>query len=166
MIYLEKSIFRGARNRSTKDRGVKEQLEFLLSYRFTANDVGLTIGCSVRTVHRRLSEHCSSEHRLSVGQFYTNISDEDSEEVVSQINQRYPRHGYRMVKGHLLRLGIQVARRRVRDSSCRVDPEGIALGWSNAIQRRTYNVYGPNALWHIDGQHGLIRWGLVIHGGE
>ncbi|KAF5331773.1 hypothetical protein D9758_018551 [Tetrapyrgos nigripes] len=25
-------------------------------------------------------------------------------------------------------------------------------------------VPGPNALWHHDGQHGLIRWGIVIHG--
>lgn len=23
---------------------------------------------------------------------------------------------------------------------------------------------GPNALWHIDGLHKLIRWGLVVHG--
>ena len=24
---------------------------------------------------------------------------------------------------------------------------------------------GPNALWHIDGHHALIRWRLVTHGG-
>ena len=89
----------------------KEQLEFLLSYRFTAHDIGVTIGCSVRTVHC-----CLSEHGLSVGQFYINISDEDLEEVVSQINQRYPRHGYRMVEGHLLRLGIQARQRDVTAS--------------------------------------------------
>jgi len=33
------------------------------------------------------------------------------------------------------------------------------------IQRRVYSVPGPNALWHLDGNHKLIRWGLVIHGG-
>ena len=24
---------------------------------------------------------------------------------------------------------------------------------------------GPNALWHIDGHHKLIRWNMVVHGG-
>ncbi len=33
-----------------------------------------------------------------------------------------------------------------------------------AIQRRGYSVPGPNALWHLDGNHKLIRWRLVIHG--
>lgn len=34
-----------------------------------------------------------------------------------------------------------------------------------AIQRRGYSVPGPNALWHLDGNHKLIHWSLVIHGG-
>ncbi len=33
-----------------------------------------------------------------------------------------------------------------------------------AIQRRTYSVLGPNTLWHVDANHKLIRWRLVIHG--
>ena len=32
------------------------------------------------------------------------------------------------------------------------------------IRCRTYSVPGPNALWHIDGHHSLIRWRMVIHG--
>ena len=32
------------------------------------------------------------------------------------------------------------------------------------IQRRTYNVPGPNSLWHIDSHHSLIQWRFVIHG--
>jgi hypothetical protein len=30
--------------------------------------------------------------------------------------------------------------------------------------RRVYNVPGPNHLWHMDGHHKLIRYGLVTHG--
>jgi hypothetical protein len=26
-------------------------------------------------------------------------------------------------------------------------------------------VEGPNCLWHIDGNHKLIKWRFVIHGG-
>src|SRR5205814_1252643 len=28
-----------------------------------------------------------------------------------------------------------------------------------------YKVAGPNALWHIDGHHKLIRWKFIIHAG-
>ena len=28
-----------------------------------------------------------------------------------------------------------------------------------------FDVDGPNSLWHIDGNHKLIRWRMVIHGG-
>ncbi|KAI6006192.1 hypothetical protein F5J12DRAFT_721182, partial [Pisolithus orientalis] len=27
-----------------------------------------------------------------------------------------------------------------------------------------YHVKWPNALWHMDGHHKLIQWGIVIHG--
>ena len=32
------------------------------------------------------------------------------------------------------------------------------------IYRRTYSVAGPSALWHLDGNHKLIKWKFVIHG--
>ena len=28
-----------------------------------------------------------------------------------------------------------------------------------------YSVEGPNSVWHIDGNHKLIRWKIVAHGG-
>ncbi|KAK7881406.1 hypothetical protein WMY93_029815 [Mugilogobius chulae] len=33
------------------------------------------------------------------------------------------------------------------------------------LQRRQYSVSGSNSLWHIDGNHKLIRWRFVVHGG-
>ena len=33
------------------------------------------------------------------------------------------------------------------------------------MRRRVYHVDGPNCLWHIDGNHKLIKWRFVIHGG-
>ena len=35
--------------------------------------------------------------------------------------------------------------------------------WYPPIQCHNYYVPGPNALWHLDGNHKMIRWGLVIH---
>ncbi|KAG8941496.1 hypothetical protein FRC03_004468 [Tulasnella sp. 419] len=63
----------------------------------------------------------------------------------------------------LRRLGHRVPVRRIRESLYRVDPVRRVFGRVK-IKRRTYKVPGPNSLWHHDGQHGLIRWGIVIHG--
>ena len=56
-------------------------------------------------------------------------------------------------------------RHRIRQSIRRIDPEGVVSRLRRALHRRTYNVTSPNALWHIDGNHRLIRWRFVIHGG-
>ena len=45
------------------------------------------------------------------------------------------------------------------------DSEGVALRFRLPVRRRSYNVRSPNSLRHIDGNHKLIRWNLVIHGG-
>ena len=52
-----------------------------------------------------------------------------------------------------------------RSSLWRVDPEGILSRTTQAtlIIRRKYCVPGSLALWHVDGNHKLIRWGFVIH---
>ena len=44
------------------------------------------------------------------------------------------------------------------DSLIRVDEAAVAMRWCRAIHRRVYQVAGPNALWHIDGNHKLIRY--------
>ncbi|KAK1161546.1 hypothetical protein AOXY_G19120 [Acipenser oxyrinchus oxyrinchus] len=49
----------------------------------------------------------------------------------------------------------------------RVDPEGVlerALSL-HTVRRRSYSVTAPQSLWHIDGNHKLIRWRIVVHGG-
>ena len=67
--------------------------------------------------------------------------------------------------GHLTAAGIRVPRSRLRASLHRVDGDGIANRRRRTIRRRVYSVEGPNSLWHIDGNHKLIRWRLVVHGG-
>ncbi|XP_046871238.1 uncharacterized protein LOC124463537 [Hypomesus transpacificus] len=48
----------------------------------------------------------------------------------------------------------------------RVNPRAVALrAMSQRLHRRSYCVTGPNSLWHLDGNHKLIRWRIVIHGG-
>ena len=61
------------------------------------------------------------------------------------------------MQGHLLAEGIRVQQLRIRECQRRVDPGGVVLRRLTSINRRRYKVNGPLALWHIDGNHKLIR---------
>lgn len=54
--------------------------------------------------------------------------------------------------------------RRIWESFAKIDPVSVRLRWVVVLSRRAYSVAGPNALYHLDGYHGLINWGFVIHG--
>jgi hypothetical protein len=73
--------------------------------------------------------------------------------------------GYRKLQGYLEGVGVHITREHARELSRALDPEGPRLRKSVMRKRRVYKVPFPNSLWHIDGQHKLIRWKFVIHGG-
>lgn len=56
---------------------------------------------------------------------------------------------------------IIIQRKRLRESIHRVSGRQPR---PSPIYRRTYSVAGPNALWHLDGNHKLVRWKFVVHG--
>ncbi|KAI9568502.1 hypothetical protein HD554DRAFT_2022046 [Boletus coccyginus] len=66
--------------------------------------------------------------------------------------------------GFLRCQGYRVQYHRVVHSLRRLDRLGQVLRSRRIKRRRKYFVKRPNALWHIDGHHKLIRWGIVIHG--
>ena len=70
-----------------------------------------------------------------------------------------------MMTGHLLHEGVRVPHSHIRASIHRVDPAGVAEKKSKAVKRRVYHVSYPNDVWHIDGNHKLIKWRFVVHGG-
>ena len=93
------------------------------------------------------------------------ISDLELDSVVERIVHEAPNCGTIMVWGQLKSLGINVPRRRVCESLLRVNPSVVESRQRTCIIRRSYNVASSNALWHIDGQHSLVRWKVVVHGG-
>lgn len=66
-------------------------------------------------------------------------------------------------RGYLHSADVHVQRERMRQSVHRVTGRDSAP--FARICRRTYSVPGPNYLWHIDGNHKMIKWRMVIHGG-
>lgn len=137
----------------------KEQLQHLLEASFTVPQIAKMIGISTRTVHRRMSEF-----GLSVQEQYTDITDSELDTLVADIHTDFPNCGNNVMKGHLLSHGYRIQQHRIRESLRRVDPRGSMLRRLQVINRRVYCVPGPRSLYHIDGNHKLIRWRFVIHG--
>lgn len=91
------------------------------------------------------------------------ITDQELDVVVQEISHSNFRLGSGSVHAILRQRGHIVQRDRVRASLQRVDPEGVALRWGQTVQRRNYCVHGPNSLWHIDGNHKLIRYAGLFY---
>ena len=59
-----------------------------------------------------------------------------------------------MGKGH------RVQHYRIMESLIRTDPAGMMDRWAQTVRRRKYQVHSPLSLWHIDGNHKLIRYNI------
>lgn len=138
----------------------KEHIEYLLHMNFSCPHIASLIGVSLSTIRRRMSAY-----NLSVSNSYSNMTDEELDALVIDIKHNNPNAGYRMMRGHLLQKGHKITEARIRDAMHRVDPDGVAIRWAATVQRRTYSVASPLSLWHIDGNHKLIRC-TTVHKGE
>ena len=114
-----------------------EEVEFLRALHLLWIRIAEILDISRHTLYRWLK----NEGILQELQF-TEISDNDLDEVMKGIKEEHPNDGEVLVSGHLLAKGIRVPRSRMRASIHRVDPistlhnggvkqsldEGILLG--------------------------------------
>jgi hypothetical protein len=113
-------------------------------------------------------------HRRTVGNYlkmygihrpgYLPISNDELDDIVRAYKERHPNTGIRYLRGFLLQKKLRIQRDRLLQSITRVDGVNKQLRKNTTIQRREYQSARPNALWHLDGHHKLIMWGIVIHG--
>lgn len=132
-----------------------EQLQYLVDNGFKATDIAKMLCISEKTVYRRLAEH-----GMSVRDSYANLTEQELDDIVKDILHDFPNSGYKSMRGHLLSRGHKVQENRIREAMRRTNPEGTVV---RALQirvthRRSYNVRAPMALWHMDGNHKLIRY--------
>ena len=130
----------------------RNQLATLLETLFTVPQIAGILGVSTRTVQRRMTDYS-----LSITSLYSDLNDDQLDRVVEGIVSEFPMCGNRQMQGHLLARGIRVQQHRIGEAQRRVDPAGTVMRRLRTIQRREYHVNGPLALWHIDGNHKLIR---------
>ena len=136
-----------------------QHLSFLVECGFTLKDTATFFNCSTKTIQRRITEF-----GLQDIWSFTDISQADLDEITSLFTRSHPGAGYKSFQAFLCSQGLKVRRQHVRESMQRVDPDGVSSRLRQCIRRRTYSVPGPNSLWHLDGNHKLIRWRIIIHG--
>lgn len=95
---------------------------------------------------------------------FTRLTNAEIDALVKGFCTVKPDSGFSYLVGYIHILGHCLQRRRVQASLQRVDVLGSVLRQNTTIKRRVYKVPQPNALWHLDGHHKLIFWGIVIHG--
>ena len=134
----------------------KSVLEGHLEEGFTIKDISSMLSVSERTVYRRMEKYGLRSLNFS------NIADDDLDCNVRQLSEDFPFCGESILKFLLAERGIKVQRMRLRDSVHRVDKKGVRERKKGRLQRRVYNVNGPNHLWHIDTNHKLVRWNSFI----
>ncbi|CAB5205585.1 unnamed protein product [Rhizophagus irregularis] len=136
-------------------------LRLLRQEGFEWTQIAEIFGVSTKTIYRRRKEYNIPDDLAS----YTEITNEQLDDLIRDLRAEHPFFGQVLLMGSLRSLGIRIPRQRLRESLQRIDTFGVLNRWSSIIPRRVYSVAGPNCLWHIDGNHKLIRWKFVIHGG-
>jgi hypothetical protein len=101
---------------------------------------------------------------FGVSRNFAELSENDMEDLMRTFRKHRPQSGLKYAVAYVRSKGLRVQRRRIRRAVNRVDRIGHVLRRHETIQRREYKNPRPNALWHMDGYHKLIRWGFVLHG--
>ena len=133
----------------------REHLELLVEQGFNSPAIAGILGVSLRTIERRQQEF--GIRQLST---YSTISEQDLDNMIENILVSFPETGYKRMTGFLRSRGVVVQQSRIREAMRRVNPEGTMLRALrlHVTHRRSYQVSSPLALWHVDGNHKLIRY--------
>ena len=88
----------------------KEQLEFLLNLKFSTPEIAKCFGTSISTIKRRMNTfHCQKKT------IYTELSDNEIDEIIESILKEFPRTGYRRMIGFLKAKNIIVHEKRGKE---------------------------------------------------
>ena len=127
--------------------------------------ISTTVLADILGIDRKTLRKQRQELGIETG--YSDISDSDLDDLVREYRQENPTGGRAYVIGHLRAMhSLRIQRQRVSASIDHIDHlgQGMKKQIGKEKKRTKYEVPRPNALWHIDGHHKLILWGIVIHG--
>jgi hypothetical protein len=90
--------------------------------------------------------------------------DEELDLIIKNFKANHPSTGIHYIRGYLLQYKIRVQKHCIIQSIGCVDGINKSFRKHTIIKCHEYQSARPNSLWHIDGYHKLILWGIVIHG--
>ena len=112
----------------------------------------------------------AQKDEMGINSGYSDISDDDLDSLIQEYHQEHPTVGCSYIIGHLHAVhSLCLQQDHVVASLYHIDQLGQGLQAIEQLvgekkQCMCYHVPWPNALWHINGHHKLIKWGIVIHG--
>ncbi|XP_073724968.1 uncharacterized protein [Misgurnus anguillicaudatus] len=130
---------------------------YLLKIGLPVKTISRLLGVSRATLFRRLTEN-----NLTVRGLYSSCTDEELDQLVSKVKEMMPHAGYRLIKEALKAQGYRLQWNRVQAAIQRVESVGIQ---SKTTQLGTNSVPCPKYLVHVDTNHKLIRYNIVIFAG-
>jgi hypothetical protein len=123
---------------------------------------------SVSELARILKVHRNTIHRMitvyGITRGFSSIPDSELDGILRDWAQDRPDSGYQYAHAYIRTLGLRIQKMRVRLSLSRVNGITRAITAANTIEHRQYRSKRPNAVWHMDGHHKLIPYGIVLHG--
>ena len=122
--------------------------------------IATLLGVSRPTVYKLMKEQ-GMNHKDR----YTNVLDNELDDQLVRIKVNHPNVGEVMTGGHLRAQGIHVRRADLRAALHRVDPDGVPERRRSRLRHRVYDCPCPNYVWHLNGNHKLVKWRFVIHVG-
>ena len=115
----------------------------------------LGIGCHTLNCYLR---------QYNVHHSFSNLTDAELDTLVCTYQRNKPVSGIQYLVGFLRARGFRVQKCYILELIHCVDGLGHVLRQQTAIHCQKYKSSHPNALWHCDGHHKLILWGIVICG--
>lgn len=139
-------------------------VKFLQDAMDSKRNINISKLARVIGVHRNTLRYYLKFHDVDTK--FSSISNENLDLLIKTFQHTNPDSGIRYLAGFLRCHNLKVQKERVRASIKRVDRLGQRIRHRRTAkaQRKHYHVSRPNALWHIDGHHKMILWGIVIHG--
>ena len=96
---------------------------------------------------------------------WSSVSDDDLKQIMCEIQTLTQGIGQTRMLGALRSRGLKIQRWRVRRCLRKIGPVGTVLRWRQVIQRPSYHVRSPNSLWHLEGNHKMVKWRFVVLAG-
>jgi hypothetical protein len=103
---------------------------------------------------------------MNIDSGYDEISDKELDNLVRQYRQENPGGGRAYIIRRLRAAhSLHVQCHCVIASMTSIDRlgQGLREQVGKKKERTHYHVPRPNHLWHFDGHHKMITWGIVIH---